>query len=145
MYRRYFNMPVLREFEELQREMNRLFSAYLPSTLRSPMGYPAMNIYTNEEEALITAELPGVNPEDLELSVINDTLTIKGERKEETLPEGACCYRQERTYGNFTRSIELPFKVDANKVKAVFEKGILTVTLPRAEEDKPKKIAVKAG
>jgi len=145
MYRRYLSMPIVREMEDLHREMNRLFSSYVPNRTRSAQGYPAMNIWANEDQAVITAELPGVSLNDIEISVVNDTLTLKGDRKVDEMPEGACCYRQERGYGLFTRSFELPFKVDSNKVDAVFNMGILKMTLPRAEEDKPKKITVKAG
>jgi len=145
MYRRYLNVPFARDLDDLQKEMNRLLSSYVPNKTRTPAGYPAMNIYANEEEAVVTAEIPGVSLEDLDIAVVNETLTLKGERQQDELPEGACCFRQERGNGTFTRSFELPFKINANNVEAVFNKGVLKLTLPRAEEDKPKKITVKAG
>jgi len=142
MYRRYLNS--WQELDQLQREVNRLFNRVTPEH-RPAYDYPAMNILANEEEAIITAEIPGVKPKDFEISVVGETLTLKGTRNSDELPKEASCYRQERGYGSFTRSIELPYHVDANKVEAVFSKGILKVKMPRSEEDKPKKIVVKAA
>ena len=145
MYRNYYGRSPWRDLEQFQREMNRLFNTITPSRLRSATGYPAMNIWANEESAMITAELPGIHVDDIDISIAGETLTLKGDRKPEDLPEGACCHRQERGYGAFTRTIELPFLVDAEKVEAVFNKGLLQMTLPRHEADKPKKIIVKTG
>lgn len=146
MMRREFRgiSPMWREMERLRREMEQLFNE---SLARSPMmrGYPAMNIWVNENGAVVTTELPGVLPEDLDISVVDDTLTISGSRKPETLEEGATYHRRERGCGSFTRSFQLPFKVDPQQVEAVTNNGILNITLPRAEEDKPKKIAVRVG
>jgi len=144
MYRSYFT-PVNQDFTDLHKEMNRLFSSYLSNRPQTAQSFPALNIWVNEDEAQVTAEIPGVSLDELEISVINNTLTLKGDRKEEDIPDGASCYRQERGTGLFTRSLELPFKVDSEHVEAVFQKGVLKVTLPRAEEDKPKKISVKAA
>jgi HSP20 family protein len=104
-----------------------------------------MNVWTNEESAVITAELPGVNSEEIDISVVGDTLTLSGNRQLEELGEGDKYHRRERSYGKFTRTFELPFLVEADKVEAVFEKGVLHISLPRAEADKPKKIAVKTA
>jgi len=140
MYRRILNP--WQGMDDLQQEMNRLFSAYVPSR-RSAHEYPAVNILANDEEAVVTAEIPGVKAEDIDISVNGETVTLKGTRQADEIPEEACCYRKEHGYGSFSRSIELPYRVDAEKVEAVFDKGILSVKLPRSEEDKPKKIAVK--
>jgi HSP20 family protein len=104
-----------------------------------------MNIWTNPDGAVITSELPGVSPEYIDINVVGETLTLSGERQPEKLPEGARYHRQERGYGKFNRSVQLPFQVDAGKVEASFEKGMLHITLPRAEADKPRKIQVKAA
>ncbi|HOT92924.1 MAG TPA: Hsp20/alpha crystallin family protein [Anaerolineae bacterium] len=134
------------EMERLRREMNRLFSSFpMFPELRVAPGYPAMNVWTNEEGAVVTAELPGIDPEELDISVIENTLTLSGERKPLELKEGEVYHRRERGYGKFTRSFQLPFNVDANNVQAVYEKGVLRINLPRAEADKPRKIAVKAA
>jgi HSP20 family protein len=134
------------EMERLQREMNHLFSdSFSLAGGRTGSSYPAMNVWTNEEGAVITAELPGVNPEEVDISVVGDTLTLSGNRQPEELGEGDKYHRRERSYGKFTRTFELPFLVEADKVEAVFEKGVLHISLPRAEADKPKKIAIKTA
>ncbi len=140
-YRRY-ELP---EINRMQREMERLMRAGMPRRFRSSPGYPALNVWTNEEGALVTAELPGLEAKDVEINVVGDTLTLSGSRSAEALPENARYYRRERGCGEFTRSIELPFPVQAEKVEARLEKGVLQITLPRAEEDKPRKITVKGS
>ncbi len=134
------------EMQRLQQDINRLLND-APADIRGSgaAGYPAMNIWTHPEGAIVTAELPGINPEDIDISVQNDTLTLTGSRQSNGLQEDETYHRRERRYGRFTRSFQLPFHVEAGKVEAVFDKGILQVSLPRAEADKPKKITVKAG
>jgi len=131
------------EMERLQREMNRLFEGvergWTPSS-----GFPALNVWMNDEGAVVTAELPGIEVKDIDISVVGETLTLTGERGLEDLPKDAAYHRQERGVGKFTRTIDLPFQVDGTKVQATLEKGILRVLLPRAEQDKPRKITVKA-
>jgi HSP20 family protein len=129
--------------DRLRREMNRLFSD-VPTTAGAP-GYPAMNVWSNEDGAVITAELPGVNPEDIDISVVGDTLTLSGTRQPVELPENAVIHRRERGGGKFSRVFRLPFPIDSGEVDASFENGVLSVTLPRPESDKPRKIAIKAG
>jgi HSP20 family protein len=131
--------------DRLQREMNRLFDDNYPARLRRAPGYPAMNVWANDEGLLITAEVPGVKPEEIDVNVVGDTLTLSGVRTPDELDEDSRYHRQERGYGNFTRTIQLPFPVDVGEVEAAFKNGVLNISLPRAEEDKPKKIAVKAA
>ena len=145
MYRRYRMPFVPREVDRLQQEMNRLFEAYSPMRTRSAPGYPAMNIWTSENGLKLTAEVPGVRSEDIDINVVGETLTLSGERKADELQEDARYHRQERGYGKFTRSIQLPFPVDVDQVDATFKNGVLNISLPRAEEDKPRKIAVKSA
>ncbi|MCJ7738303.1 MAG: Hsp20/alpha crystallin family protein [Anaerolineae bacterium] len=135
-----------RDMERLRREMNRLF-ADVPTTAGTAgtPGYPAMNVWTNEGGAVITAELPGVNPEDMEISVVGDTFTLSGNRQPVELPENAVIHRQERGGGRFSRVFRLPFPIDSGKVEADFDNGVLSVFLPRPESDKPRKIAIRAG
>jgi len=134
-----------REIDHVQREMNRLFSGLYnsPKTQMTP-SFPAMNVWTNPDGAVIMAELPGVNPEDIDISVVGETLTLTGFRPQEELKEGEKYHRRERSFGRFTRTFQLPFSVEADRVEAVFDKGVLHISLPRAEADKPKKIAIKA-
>lgn len=130
-----------REIESLRREMNRLFARTSP--WEAPE-FPAMNIWVRDDDALVTAELPGIDAKDLDISVIGDTMTLSGNRKADELKEGESYHRQERGSGSFARTVRLPFKVEADKVSAKYERGVLQITLPRAEEDKPKKIQVKS-
>lgn len=144
MYRRRYRLPsIWREMNQLQDEMNRLFDTYQPSRFRTASGYPAVNIWSREDSIKVTAEVPGINPKDIEISVVGETLTLSGIRKPDELKEGARYHRHERGYGKFTRAIQLPYSIDANKVDAKFKNGVLDINLPRAEADKPKKITVK--
>jgi HSP20 family protein len=104
-----------------------------------------MNVWNGMDSAVITAELPGVDPESVDISIVGETLTLSGQRQPEEMPEEARYHRQERGNGRFTRAFQLPFLVDANGVEARFERGVLQISLPRAEADKPKKITVKAA
>ena len=130
--------------DRLQNEMNRLFENHYPARLRRAPGYPAMNVWNNEDGLIVTAEVPGVSPEDIEVSVVGETLTLSGVRKPDELNEDSRYHRQERGYGKFNRSLQLPFPVDITQVEATFKHGVLSITMPRAEEDKPRKIAVKS-
>lgn len=125
---------------EMREEMNRLFNE------REGLNhqYPPLNLWTGQNQAIVTAELPGVNAEELDISVDGRTLTLEGSRKrgeakaEETL-------LAECPNGTFRRAVELPFQVDSNGIQAKYSKGILEVTLPRAPEDRPQKIQVVAA
>ena len=131
-----------RDLRRLQTEMARLFGDYWP-----PMGsrtFPATNLWTGRDGAVVTAQIPGVAPDQIELSVQGDTLVIGGSRDAYALGEGERYVRQERETGAFTRTIQLPFRVEPDKVEASYAQGILTVTLPRLDADKPKQISVQA-
>ena len=133
-------MDPLQEMQRLQREMNRVFSG-----LEQPLNpeVPPLNAWVGESDVVVSAELPGVDPGKVDVSVVGDTRAISGAREAAALKEGDSYHRQERSHGRFTRSLQLPFHVEAGKVEAKYDKGILRVTLPRAEADKPKKVAVK--
>ena len=143
MLRRRYVPNMWDEVDRLQREMNRMFESF-DRTQTATAGFPAMNVWMSEEGAVATAELPGVNVNALEINVVGETLTLSGERKPLEMPKDAVTHRQERGQGKFTRTIDLPFNVDSAKVQATLEKGILRILLPRAEQDKPRKILVKA-
>lgn len=151
MYRRrpfgfYNSMNPWREIEQIQREMNRLASSMNTfNRSRVAPGYPAINVWANEEGVAVTAELPGVKPEDINISVVGQTFTLSGTRQPDDLKDGERYHRRERRHGKFTRTFELPFGVEADQVEAVFDKGVLQVSLPRAEEEKPRKITVKTA
>ena len=145
MYRRYRTPTIWREMDRLQQDMNRLFGDMNVNRTRKASSFPAINVWAAEESARVTAEIPGVSKDDLDINVTGDTLTLSGVRSQNDLPEGARYHRQERRFGEFSRSIQLPYTVDVNKVKAVFKNGVLSVDLPRVEAEKPKKITVKAS
>jgi HSP20 family protein len=103
---------------------------------------PALDLYQSNDNVIAVVELPGMRKEDIEISLHDSTVTISGERKRENRSDGDKAERTERYIGRFRRSIALPTRVDAGKVSATYRDGILTVTLPKAEEVKPKQIQV---
>jgi HSP20 family protein len=133
--------------ERLQRDMNRLFyDSFSQAGGRvGPTSYPVMNVWSNEEGAVITAELPGVDAEDIDISVVGDTLTLSGSRPADELEDGEKFHRRERSYGKFNRSFKLPFRIETDQIEASFDKGVLHISVPRSEADKPKKIDVKSA
>lgn len=131
------------ELRSLQREMNRLFDGYEGGT--SMYRFPALNVWGNEENVVVTAELPGLEIEDLDICVVNNQLTIKGERRNDKPAEDAVCHRKERSDGAFVRTVRLPYAIENDQVEAKYERGVLTVTLPRHEQTKPRQIEIKAS
>ena len=136
--------PFWKEFNTLSGRLNRL----LDTTRDSENDYlgnwsPAVDIYDKGGEVVIHAELPGMKKEDIDIRVENNVLTIRGkrERKEEVKEEGY--FRSERAYGSFSRSFSLPTTVDVKKIAAEYKDGVLTLSLPKAEEAKPRQIEVK--
>ncbi len=101
-----------------------------------------INVWANEEGATLTTELPGIAAKDIDISVSGDTIVIAGERKQEKVAEGQVLHRQERRFGAFKRSIKLPFRVDADKVQAKYELGVLAITVSKSAEDQPRSIPV---
>jgi HSP20 family protein len=143
--------PLRSDFNRLRREMDNLFTA-LTSTGR-PGGeplwrevrlFPLLNVSRQDDTFVVTAELPGMNKEDLEIKVEGDTLSLKGERRPSEAEEGISYHRRERTGGTFQRSLALPSRIDADQVKASYKNGVLTITLPIEKAEVPKQIAVTA-
>jgi HSP20 family protein len=134
-----------RELEEWERLFDDFFGR---SPLRLPVeerGWmPAVDVFEKEDKFVVKAELPGMKEDDINVSVVGDTLSIKGEKKTETEIKDEDYYRCERSYGTFYRSIPIPSNVDANKIEASFDDGVLEVALPKSAKIKPKKIAVSA-
>ena len=131
----------LHNMQRIQNQLNRLLSLNL--TNQGPE-FPPVNVFVCETAAIVNAEIPGIEPDDLDISIVNDTLTIRGSLSAQIQNEGENCQRQERGCGQFTRSIKLPFGVEIDKVEAKVSEGILSLTLPRAEAEKPRKIEVVA-
>lgn len=132
-----------REFGRMQAEVERLFDhararvndSYAP-------GFPAVNLWTSDDEVVITAELPGIDPEKIDIAVVDDTVTLSGTRASEDAPEGAVIHHRERGFGDFSRGFRLPFRIDASAVDARYQHGVLEVKLPKAAEDRPRKVPV---
>ena len=139
-----------RELEEMERRFEDIFGRPFMSAAwrRVPAeerGWaPAIEVFEKEDRFIVKAELPGMKQEDIDVSVVGDMLTIKGERKAETEVKEEDYYCCERSYGGFSRSVALPSTVDAGKIEASYEDGVLEVSLPKAPEVKPKKISVSA-
>jgi HSP20 family protein len=132
---RLMNFDPWREFERFNRTLPRPAA---PSTVE----FPALNVWVGADRALVTTELPGVDKEAIDVSVSGNVLTLKGSRNPEELKEDESYHRRERWYGEFSKTLDLPFDIEVQKVEAKFSKGILTVTLPRAEAEKPRKISI---
>jgi HSP20 family protein len=149
IYRRKSSPNLWEEMDKLQREMNRMFDSAFSNRVGdrsiSSQDFPALNVWTKADTGqVVTAEIPGMDIDDLDIKVIGETLTISGSRPAPAMDENIRYHRQERGHGSFVRTIQLPFQVDVDKVEANYEKGVLKIWLPRAEADKPRKITVKA-
>jgi HSP20 family protein len=105
---------------------------------------PSVDVFEDKESLKIVAELPGLKPEDVKITLENSTLTLRGEKKQVAEEKTERVHRYERSYGSFERSFSLPNTVDTDKVAASFENGVLTIALPKAEKAKPREIAVVA-
>lgn len=135
--------PVWNQLQQFQNEMNRLFDRWAGAP-DGAASFPAVNVWEDGEQLFVEAELPGLDLKDLEIYVTGgNQLTVKGERKQ-CLPEKGRLHRQERGYGKFVRSLTLPYPVDADKVDARLEHGVLRVSLTKHESARPRKIPVKA-
>lgn len=130
---------IWRDFDKLNEAITRSF---LESGSVSSTAYPALNVYTKEDEAFVHAFLPGVNRDDIDVSIKENILTIKGKKQDEELTEGTEVHIREIYSGEFSRSLELPFRIDAEKVSAELKDGVLGILIQRAEADKPKKIKI---
>lgn len=137
--KRNYSWDPFRDVSQLQNELSDLFTHY------GETEYPPMNIWSNGSELLVSAELPGLEIKNLDVSVNKDVLTIQGANKANEAEDKTICHRNERGYGNFSRAVKLPYPVDVSKVKANYKLGVLTVRLPRSEESKPRKIAITAA
>ena len=136
-----------RELRSLQQDVNRLFSSSFdrnqgPGTMSGAWN-PSVDIFENKDSIVLEAELPGMSPDDVNISIENNVLTLHGERKFEKKDEGDNFHRVERSYGAFTRSFTLPPTVSSENVEAVFENGMLHLTLAKREEAKPRRIEIK--
>lgn len=134
-------------FSELRREMDRLLETVasdVAPAVRTAWGAPAMDLLEDDNQFILRADLPGVNREDIEIQVANGVLHVSGERKPLPEDENRSYYLFERRYGKFARAITLPASVGSENIQATFRDGVLTVTLPKTEEARPRRIQVTA-
>ena len=139
-----------REVSRLRREMDRLWDDYFGPGRRGlqPLQAefaPAVDVKESAEAVVVKAEVPGIDAQDINISVTGDVLTIKGEKKSEREEKDENYHVVERNYGSFSRSLKLPMAVDLDKIEAKYEKGVLTVTCPKKEAVKPKAIEIKTA
>ena len=139
-----------RDLVSIQDELNRLFGrTFTGSESMRPAAsgswMPAMDVFETEDRIVATLELPGIEPKDVEVSVEDSTLTVSGKRDFASETNEENYHRVERRYGSFARSISLPQTVDTEKVSARFDKGVLTIEVPKVERAKPKRIEIEAA
>ncbi len=145
---RLFTNPL----HEFRQEMDRLMESFFDGFNAPHFGrksdsfVPQIDVVDTDKEIKISAELPGLDEKDIEVSLTREALTIKGEKREEREEKGKDYYRSERSFGSFTRTIPLPVEIDAEKAAASFKKGVLTVKLPKTKQviSETKKVAIKA-
>ena len=138
----YTAPSVWSEMSRLSREMDKLFGE--TKTASRAGVFPPLNVYDEGESLVVRTEIPGIDPNDLELNATVNALTTKGERKRPEAIDGASFHRRERGHGTFSRSINLPQEINPEKVQASYKLGVLEVMLPKAEAAKPRKIEIQS-
>jgi HSP20 family protein len=138
----------LREFERMRRDMDRLWDSFFEGGLRKrgeEVGewFPALDVSETKNDIVVKTEVPGLDPKDIDISLSEGVLTIKGEKKQEKEEKEENYHLIERSYGTFTRTVRLPREVQSEKISASYKNGILRVTLPKSEEAKKKEIKIK--
>ncbi len=137
--------PALDSLSELQRQFDRLVDFTIDASRQMGQGwrqFPAFNLYETAREYVLVAPLPGVKPEDLEVTVIGSTVTLKGERKRSAAPDEAY-RRQERRHGKWSRSLHAPERADLSRIEASLQDGLLTLTIPKLPETQPRQVPVR--
>ncbi|SDO93530.1 HSP20 family protein [Lutimaribacter pacificus] len=128
----------------MMRSMLRDVNRFIPTNSDQSV-FPVVNVWQGDDAVAVTAEIPGIDPSDIDISVKDNVLTISGERKAPDLPDTARWHRNERRFGKFTRAIRLPFAASDEKVEARMTAGVLRIVVGRPDEDKPRKIEIKAA
>jgi HSP20 family protein len=136
-----------REVDTLQSEVNRIFDSFFGRTddARARRWVPAMDLVETDDHLVLRADLPGLEQDDVNVEIKDGVLTVSGERRSEHEQKTEGFHRVERAFGRFSRSLTLPQGVDADKVAAEFDKGVLEVRIPKPEERKPHKVSIGAG
>ena len=134
--------PSFENIFNFERDVDTMFRRFLGDRGFS-REYPAIDLRDSREQLVVTAAIPGVRKEDIKVSLHQGVLTVSGERKEHELPEGAAWLRSEISTGNFSRSLQLPARVESSGIQADLQDGILRIVLPKAEEERPRQISVR--
>lgn len=145
VWKPYRELAPFREFERMRREMDRFWDSFLtrkPTDGTEEEFLPALDLSETENELVVKCEVPEMDSKDIDISLSDGRLTIKGEKKQEREEKKAHYHLVERSYGSFTRSVQLPKEVQSDKISASYKNGTLTVTLPKSEEAKKKEIKI---
>ncbi len=138
-----------RELDSLQSDMNRLFDGFFGSRTTNGVGarrwIPAMDLVESEDHLVLRADLPGMDEDDLEIEIKDGVLTVAGERKAEHEAKEEGFYRVERAFGRFSRQLSLPEGIDAGKIAASFDRGVLEVKIPKPEQTKPQRVQIASA
>jgi HSP20 family protein len=147
VWRPFGEIAPFRDFERMRRDMDRLWDSFFErGTLRGEDGrewLPSLDVAETKNEIVVKAEVPGMEPKDIDVSLSDGLLTIKGEKKQEREEKEENYHLVERNYGSFTRSIRLPNEVQSDKINASYKNGVLKIVLPKSEEAKKKEIKIK--
>jgi HSP20 family protein len=138
----------IRELDSLQGDMNRLFDRFFEGRAANGTArrwIPAMDLVETDDRLVLRGDLPGMSEDDIDIEIKDSVLTVSGERKAESEEKGEGYHRVERAFGSFSRSLTLPQGVDADQVKAEFDKGVLEVTIPKPAEAKPTRVQIGTG
>jgi HSP20 family protein len=137
-----------RDFDRMRKEMDHLWNSFFESGLRRRTEggmewIPSLDVSETKNELVVKAEVPGLDPKDIDISLSDGLLTIRGEKKQEKEEKEANYHLVERSYGSFTRSVQLPKEIQSEKISASYKNGILKITLPKSEEAKKKEVKIK--
>lgn len=139
----WWSVEPFSELRRLQRHLGQLERFFDEDRRPGRSEFPVVNVWKGQDDTIVTAELPGVDPKTLDITVRGNTLVIQGSREPQELKEGETYHRRERGFGKFFRSLELPHKMDVDKVEAKYVNGILQIRVPWKEEEKPRQICVE--
>lgn len=138
----FWDVDVWTEMDRLRKEMDSLFNNY--GRVSGSTTFPLLNVYDDKENIIVNAELPGMTKDQVSITFSDGVLTISGNKKPLSRVENMAVVRQERVTGSFEKTMRIPAKIEQNKITASFDRGILTVKMPKAEEAKPKTITIEA-
>ena len=149
IWKPFTELAPFREFERMRRDMDRLWDSFFERGVRRTdeegEWLPSLDVAETKNDVVVKAEIPGMDPKDIDISLTDGLLTIKGEKKQEREEKEKDYHLVERSYGTFTRSIRLPKEVQRDKINASYKNGVLTVTLPKSEEAKRQEIKIKVN